>query len=77
VIHANSELQHKLQLRCDDIILLSYKLMLSRLSPKHTLSIYIHKKYINESIESHNIDMTSQHFLFYQSYHVHSKSETL
>jgi hypothetical protein len=36
VIRANSELQHELQLRCADIILLSHKLFLSRLSPRHT-----------------------------------------
>jgi hypothetical protein len=36
MICANSELQHGLQLRYDDVILLSHKLMLSRLSPRHT-----------------------------------------
>jgi hypothetical protein len=35
VIRANSELQHELQLKYDDIILLSHKLLLSRLSPRH------------------------------------------
>jgi hypothetical protein len=38
VIPANSELQHELQLRYDDIILLSHKRLLSRLSPRHTLN---------------------------------------
>jgi hypothetical protein len=37
VIRANSELQHELQLRYNNIILLSHKLLLSRLSPGHTL----------------------------------------
>jgi hypothetical protein len=36
MIHANSELQHELQLRYDDVILLSHKLLLSRLSTRHT-----------------------------------------
>jgi hypothetical protein len=36
VIRANSELQHELQLRYDDVILRSHKLLLSRLSPRHT-----------------------------------------
>jgi hypothetical protein len=37
VIRANSELQYELQLRYNNVILLSHKLLLSRLSPKHTL----------------------------------------
>jgi hypothetical protein len=36
VIRANSELQYKLQLRYNDVILLRHKLFLSRLSPRHT-----------------------------------------
>jgi hypothetical protein len=39
VIRANSELQRKLQLRYDNVILLSHKLILSRLSPRHTQSL--------------------------------------
>jgi hypothetical protein len=45
VIHANSELQHELQLRYDVVILLSHKLLLNRLSPIHT-----HKNLTNSSI---------------------------
>jgi hypothetical protein len=37
MIRANSELQHELQLRYDEVILLSHKLLLSRLSPRQTL----------------------------------------
>jgi hypothetical protein len=33
MIHASGELQRELQLRCDDAILLSTKLVLSKLSP--------------------------------------------
>jgi hypothetical protein len=36
VIRANSELQYELQLRYDNIIVLSLKLLLNRLSPRHT-----------------------------------------
>jgi hypothetical protein len=34
---ASGELQHELQLRYNDVSLLSTKLVLSRLSPRHTL----------------------------------------
>jgi hypothetical protein len=37
VIRVNSKLQHELQLRYDDVILLNIKLILGRLSPRHTL----------------------------------------
>jgi hypothetical protein len=37
VIRVNSKLQHELQLRYDDVILLNTKLILGRLSPRHTL----------------------------------------
>jgi hypothetical protein len=48
VIRANSELQYELQLRYDDVILLSHKLLLSKLSPRHTLIIYYNfLKYLN------------------------------
>jgi hypothetical protein len=40
MIRANSELHHELQPKYDDIILLSHKLLLSRLSPRHTKKNY-------------------------------------
>jgi hypothetical protein len=39
VIHANIELQHELQQRCDDVVLLSTRLFLSILNPRYTLEI--------------------------------------
>jgi hypothetical protein len=44
MIRANSELQYELQLRYDDVILLSRKLLLSRLSPRHTHFISVRAK---------------------------------
>jgi hypothetical protein len=68
MIRTNSELQHKLQLRCDDVILLSTKLVLSRLSPRHThfnnMNYYANRTHIesgkdpNHKVKkmTHNID---------------------
>jgi hypothetical protein len=54
VIRTNDELQLMLQLKYDNIILLSTKLVLSRLSHRHTLKKSEHMDYTNVYVSIFN-----------------------